>query len=146
MGEEYPGARIGPEPTTDRFNVVSYSGGPSTRDGIRIFYETDKPDKIWFSEENDAENPDFQWKIENLNPKIMFYPVFRSIRNTVSLSDPPLPTTNSGDDSSSSSAPVVIPGNALVVDERMQFRALAKFGNTFLQRFQGPNSIGLILA
>ena len=43
--------------------------------------------------------------------------------------------------SSASGYPVVIPGNALVVDERMQFRALAKFGNTFLQRFQGPNSI-----
>ena len=59
LGQEYPGARIGPEPTTDRFNVVSYSGGPAA---------------------------------------------------------------NNSDDSFGS-APVVIPGNALVVDERMQFRA-----------------------
>ena len=60
LGQEYPGARIGPEPTTDRFNVVSYSGGPNA---------------------------------------------------------------NNSDDSFGGSAPVVIPGNALVVDERMQFRA-----------------------
>ena len=46
------------------------------------------------------------------------------------------PTCVSDADSASSGGPVVIPGNALVVDERMQFRALAKFGNTFLQRFQ----------
>ena len=74
MGQEYPGARIGPEPTTDRFNVVSYSG--------------------------------------------------------------PSATCDSDANASGSGSPVVIPGNALVVDERMQFRALAKFGNTFLQRFQ----------
>lgn len=31
---------------------------------------------------------------------------------------------------------VIIPGNALVVDPKKQFRPLAKFGNSFLNRFQ----------
>jgi len=38
-----------------------------------------------FSEENQAyktENTDFRRKMANLNPKIRFYPVFRSIQNT----------------------------------------------------------------
>jgi EH domain-containing protein 1 len=30
----------------------------------------------------------------------------------------------------------VIPGNALVVDPKKQFRPLSKFGNAFLNRFQ----------
>lgn len=30
----------------------------------------------------------------------------------------------------------VVPGNALVVDSKKQFRALSKFGNAFLNRFQ----------
>ena len=36
----------------------------------------------------------------------------------------------------------VIPGNALVVDPKKQFRPLSKFGNAFLNRFQcsGTNS------
>ena len=53
----------------------------------------------------------------------------------VSYSGPSSTAASDGDAAVSGSA-VVIPGNALVVDERMQFRALAKFGNTFLQRFQ----------
>ena len=74
MGQEYPGARIGPEPTTDRFNVVSYSG--------------------------------------------------------------PSATCDSDANASGSGSPVVIPGNALVVDPKKQFRPLSKFGNAFLNRFQ----------
>ena len=54
----------------------------------------------------------------------------------VSYSGPSSTAASDGDAASGSGSPVVIPGNALVVDERMQFRALAKFGNTFLQRFQ----------
>ena len=30
----------------------------------------------------------------------------------------------------------IIPGNALVVDPKKQFRPLSKFGNAFLNRFQ----------
>ena len=30
----------------------------------------------------------------------------------------------------------VVPGNALVVDPKKQFRPLSKFGNAFLNRFQ----------
>lgn len=30
----------------------------------------------------------------------------------------------------------IIPGNALVVDPKKQFRPLSKFGNSFLNRFQ----------
>uniref|UniRef100_A0A915ERP6 Achaete scute target 1 n=1 Tax=Ditylenchus dipsaci TaxID=166011 RepID=A0A915ERP6_9BILA len=59
LGQDFPGIRIGPEPTTDRFIAVMHD------------------------------------KVEG-----------------------------------------TIPGNALVVDSRKQFRALTKFGNTFLNRFQ----------
>lgn len=59
LERDFPGIRIGPEPTTDRFIVVTYG-------------------------DKDA----------------------------------------------------VIPGNALVVDHKKQFRPLSKFGNTFLNRFQ----------
>ena len=34
----------------------------------------------------------------------------------------------------------VIPGNALVVDPKKQFRPLSKFGNAFLNRFQCSNT------
>ena len=30
----------------------------------------------------------------------------------------------------------IVPGNALVVDPKKQFRPLSKFGNAFLNRFQ----------
>jgi len=33
----------------------------------------------------------------------------------------------------------VVPGNALVVDPKKQFRPLSKFGNAFLNRFQCSN-------
>ena len=32
--------------------------------------------------------------------------------------------------------PTTVPGNALVVDPKKQFRPLSKFGNAFLNRFQ----------
>ena len=61
------------------------------RGWIRAFDVPEKPDKTKdktrFSEGNQAykpENPDFRIKLGNSNPKIRFYPVFRSIRNTVS--------------------------------------------------------------
>ena len=60
LERDYPGIRIGPEPTTDVFNVVMYG-------------DTDQ----------------------------------------------------------------VIPGNALAVDNKKQFRPLSKFGGAFLNRFQG---------
>ena len=60
LEKEYPGLRIGPEPTTDSFNAVMYG------------------------------------EVEQ-----------------------------------------VIPGNALAVDNKRQFRPLSKFGGAFLNRFQG---------
>ena len=63
------------------------------RDGIRVFYEPAKPGKTGFSEENQAyqtENPDFQRKIRNLNPKIRFSGAFGTRFHQNSLSSPPL--------------------------------------------------------
>ena len=39
----------------------------------------------------------------------------------------------------------VIPGNALVVDPKKQFRPLSKFGNAFLNRFQCSNTTSEVL-
>ena len=39
----------------------------------------------------------------------------------------------------------VIPGNALVVDPKKQFRPLSKFGNSFLNRFQCSNTNSEVL-
>jgi hypothetical protein len=39
----------------------------------------------------------------------------------------------------------VIPGNALVVDPKKQFRPLSKFGNAFLNRFQCSNTNSEVL-
>ena len=39
----------------------------------------------------------------------------------------------------------VIPGNALVVDPKKQFRPLSKFGNAFLNRFQCSNTKSEVL-
>ena len=39
----------------------------------------------------------------------------------------------------------VIPGNALVVDPKKQFRPLTKFGNAFLNRFQCSNTNSEVL-
>ena len=39
----------------------------------------------------------------------------------------------------------VIPGNALVVDPKKQFRPLSKFGNAFLNRFQCSNTNSPVL-
>ena len=39
----------------------------------------------------------------------------------------------------------VVPGNALVVDPKKQFRPLSKFGNAFLNRFQCSNTKSEVL-
>lgn len=39
----------------------------------------------------------------------------------------------------------VVPGNALVVDPKKQFRPLSKFGNAFLNRFQCSNCTSPVL-
>ena len=39
----------------------------------------------------------------------------------------------------------IIPGNALAVDPKKQFRPLAKFGNAFLNRFQCSNTNSEVL-
>ena len=39
----------------------------------------------------------------------------------------------------------VIPGNALVVDPKKQFRPLSKFGNAFLNRFQCSSTNSQVL-
>ncbi len=39
----------------------------------------------------------------------------------------------------------VVPGNALVVDPKKQFRPLSKFGNAFLNRFQCSNTNSAVL-
>ena len=39
----------------------------------------------------------------------------------------------------------VIPGNALVVDPKKQFRPLSKFGNAFLNRFQCSSTDSQVL-
>ncbi len=39
----------------------------------------------------------------------------------------------------------VVPGNALVVDPKKQFRPLSKFGNAFLNRFQCSNTNSEVL-
>jgi hypothetical protein len=39
----------------------------------------------------------------------------------------------------------VVPGNALVVDPKKQFRPLSKFGNSFLNRFQCSNTNSEVL-
>merc|ERR1711970_531525 len=53
----------------------------------------------------------------------------------------PEPTTDKfhvimGSDGEAEDPPSCIPGNALVVDPKLPFRPLAKFGNSFLNRFQ----------
>ena len=63
LGEEFPGCRIGPEPTTDKFHVILGRTGDQLE-------------------------------------------------------------------------PACLPGNALVVDPSLPYRPLAKFGNSFLNRFQ----------
>ena len=39
----------------------------------------------------------------------------------------------------------VVPGNALVVDPKKQFRPLSKFGNAFLNRFQCSQTESAVL-
>ena len=39
----------------------------------------------------------------------------------------------------------IIPGNALVVDAKKQFRPLSQFGNAFLNRFQCSNTNSEVL-
>jgi EH domain-containing protein 1 len=77
LEQDFPGIRIGPEPTTDRFIAVMYGDEDSVRVLDSILYIS----QICFGVQ-------------------------------------------------------VIPGNALVVDAKKQFRPLSKFGNNFLNRFQ----------
>ena len=78
LEQDFPGIRIGPEPTTDRLVNKSFS----------------------------------------FRMSIMVFSVSRFIAVMHADTDG------------------VIPGNALVVDPKKQFRPLSKFGNAFLNRFQ----------
>ena len=60
-------------------------GDGTGRDGICVFYETEKPDKTRFSDGNQAyktETPYFLRKVKNLNRNFRLYPVHRSIQST----------------------------------------------------------------
>ena len=77
LEQDFPGIRIGPEPTTDRLRNKSSS------DGMNVIVTVSR-----------------------------FIAVMHADTDGV------------------------IPGNALVVDPKKQFRPLSKFGNAFLNRFQ----------
>ena len=50
------------------------------------------------------------------------------------------------EDDDDQSSPTLLPGNALVVDPKLPFRPLAKFGNSFLNRLQCTRQRNKLLA